>query len=159
MNCYPVHFHTWILIGTDSFGTKTRVSGRMLVEIGANERTEIRTINPAGVYVEAASLKEALAATSEELGRGLTVLAEDSADFAEFEERSQRLVRREFSRLEERWDDARSAAAELPDRDEFVRLPEAPSVGITNKVVYERPQVFVGSPNLVVGGLQLEQAA
>ena len=161
MHCYPVHFRACGPIVTDDFGTDTRVSGRMLVEIGASERTDIRTVNPAGVYVEAASLKDALTAAVEELGRGLTVLAEDSGDFAEFEVRSRRLVERDLSSLEKRWDDACSAAAELPDRAEFVRLAETPSVEITNSLVYESPQIVVGSSHLVVrsGALQLERAA
>ena len=161
MHCYPVHFRARGPIVTGDFGTDTRVSGRMLVEIGASERTEIRTVNPAGVYVEAASLKDALAAAVGELERGLTVLAEDSGDFEEFEARSRRLVERNLSNLEKRWDDACSAAAELPDRAEFARLAEIPSIEITNSLVYKSPQIFAGSSYLVIhkGALQLERAA
>lgn len=157
--CYPVHFRACGPILTDDFGTATLVGGRMLVEIGANERTEIRTVNPAGIYLAASNLKAALAAAVEQLGRGLTVLAEDSSDFAEFEERSRRLVEREIPSLEKEWDDARSAAAALPDRDEFLQLIEPPPIEIANKLLYEGAQLTVGSPRLVISGLQLERAA
>ena len=158
-HCYPVHFRAWGPILTDDFGTDTMVSGRMLVVIGANEHTEIRTVNPAGIYIVESGLKGALAATVEQLGRSLTVLAEDSNDFAEFEERSKRLTERDFPSLEEEWNSARSVVAALPRRDEFTQLVEPPPIRIVSRLRYEGAQLTVGSAQLVSSGFQVERAA
>ena len=157
MHCYPVHFRAGGTVGTDDFGAVTFISGRMLIQIGEDEQTEIWTTNPAGVHVEAPSLDDAVIAAVDELGRGLTVLAQDSGSYAEFEVRSKRLVERQLASLEKRWADACAAVAELPDRAEFVRLTETPEVEIASRLVYERPPLRPGLLQMTLGDLQVER--
>lgn len=157
MHCYPVYFRAGGTVFTDDFGAVTYISGRMLIQIGESEQTEIWTANPAGVYVEAASLDGAVIAAVDELGRGLTVLAQDAGSYAEFEVRSKRLVERRLASLEKRWADACSAVAKLPDRAEFVRLTETPDVEIASRLVYERPPLRPASPQMTLGDLQVER--
>ena len=159
MHCYPVYFRAGGPVVTDHFGAITYISGRMLIQIGENEQTEIWTANPAGIYVEAASLDDAVTAAIDELGRGLSVLAQDSGIYAEFEVRSERLMERQLTSLEKRWADACSAVAELPDRAEFVRLTETLDVEIKSRLVCERPPLRPGSLQMTLGDLQVERQA
>ncbi len=159
MHCYPVYFRAGGPVVTDTFGAITYISGRMLIQIGEDEQTEIWTANPAGVYVEAPSLEDAVTAAVDELGRGLSVLAQDAGSYAEFEVRSKRLVGRQLASLEKRWADACSTAAKLPDRAEFVRLTETPDVEIASRLVCERSPLRPGSPQMTLGDLQVERQA
>lgn len=159
MHCYPVYFRAYGPVVADDFKMLSHISGRMLIQISEDERTEVWTLNPTGVYTVGASPKEAVVSAVNELGRGLSVLAQDSRDYDEYEERSRRLVARPLPWLEERWRDACSAAAALPDRDEFIRLTETPDIGIVNGRVSVRSHQPAASLPMVVGDLELERKA
>lgn len=154
MHCYPVYFRAGGPVVAEDFVASARISGRFLIQIGEGERTEVYTVNPAGVYVAAGSLREAVKAAVNELGRGLSVLAQDSHGYDEFEKRAERLVERPLKSLEERWAEACSVAADLPERDEFVRLAEVPPVEIESVLVCERPQLRPQELQMAIGDLQ-----
>lgn len=156
MHCYPVYFRAYGPVVTDGFDVISYISGRMLIQIGEDEQAEIWTASPSGAYVEADSLGEAVTAAVEELGRGLSVLAQDSASYDEFDARSKRLLEHPLASLEKRWADACSTVADLPERDEFVWLTETPSVEIVNGLVRERTP-RLGSLQMIVGDLQVER--
>lgn len=156
MHCYPVYFSAIGPVTTKGFDAISYVSGRMLIDIGENDATEIWIASPSGVYVQAGSLGGAVTEAVDRLGRGLSVLAQDSCDYAEFDMRAKRLLEHPIDSLEERWAEACSLSAKLPNRPEFVGLAEAPEIRIVNVLMRERlPEVIP----MTQGPLQIERRA
>ena len=159
MHLYPVYFRASGPVIAGGFVAHSCISGRMLIQIGENDQTEIWTASPSGVYVNRGSLDDAVTAAVEELGRGLSVLAQDSGDYAEFDMRAQRLLEHPLDSLEERWTAACSGAANLPNRAEFERLIEAPALEIASTFICERPLHRPEMPQMIFGDLLVEQRA